>query len=161
MAAVKFPLVTSFCGGLVIFAACAYLGHRAAEIATYRWQKPMSFESLKKQNDRQLRDDLLTLQGVKYSQVREDTPSDLQKAADYLGTIRSGKPPALRPLLDLQIATDYIEMARLEREAGNTIPADRHQQMAEGILRSLGWQDVSGGTTAKLTKWQLWWKRTK
>jgi hypothetical protein len=161
MAAVKLPLLTGFCGGLVILAGCAYLGHRAAEIITYRWEKPMSFESLKKQNDRQLRDDLLTLQAVKYSQVREDTPSDLQKAADYLETIRSSKPPELRPLLDLQIATDYVEMARLERDIGNTTLADRHRQMAEGILHSLGWQDVSGETTAKLTRLQLWWKRTK
>jgi hypothetical protein len=161
MAAVKFPLVTSFCGGLVIFAGCVYLGHRAAEAVTYRWEKPMSFESLTKQNDRQLRDDLLTLQSVKYAQVREDTPSDLQKAADYLGTIRSSESPELRSLLDLQIATDYIEMARLERDAGDTILADRHRQTAEGILHSLGWQDVSGETTAKLMRWQLWWRRTK
>jgi hypothetical protein len=161
MATVKLPLLTGLCGGLVIFAGCAYLGHRSAEIITYRWKKPMSFESLKKQNDSQLRDGLLTLQAVKYSQVREDTPLDLQKAADYLGTIRSKKPPELRPLLDLQIATDYVEMARLERDAGNTIPADRHQQMAECILHSLGWQDVSGETTAKLTRSPLWWKKTK
>src|SRR5580700_5988465 len=72
----------------------------------------------KKQDDGQLRADLLTLQAVTLSQVREDTPSDLQKAADYLGTIRSAKRPELRPVLDLQIASDYVEMARLEREAG-------------------------------------------
>ncbi len=161
MAAVKLPLLTGFCGGLVIFAGCAYLGHRATEVITYRWKKPMSFESLKTQNAAQLRDDLLTLQAVKYSQVREDAPSDLQKAADYLGTIRSSKPPELRPVLDLQIATDYIEIARLERGAGNPVGADRHRQIAEGILHSLGWQDISDETTAKLTRWQLWWKRTK
>jgi hypothetical protein len=161
MAAVKFPLVTSFCGGLVIFAGCAYLGGRAAEIATYRWRKPMTFEAVGKQNDGQLRLDLLTLQAVTFSQVREDTPSDLQKAADYLGTIRSGKRLELRPVLDLQIATDYVEMARLEQEGGNATMADRHRQMAVGILHSLGWQDVSGETMAKLTRRQLWWKATK
>jgi hypothetical protein len=157
----KLPLLTGFCGGLLIFAGCAYLGHRAAEVITYRWRKPTSFESLKKQNDTQLRDDLLTLQAVQYSQVREDTPSDLQKAADYLGAIRNSKRPELGPLLDLQIAADYIEMARLEQEVGDATMADRHRQMAEGILHSIGWQDVSGETMAKLTRWQPWWKRAK
>ncbi len=161
MAIVKFPLVTSFCGGLVIFAGCAYLGGRAAEVVTYRWRKPLTFEAVRKQNDGQLRDDLLTLQAVQFSQVREDTPSDLQKAADYLGTIRSSKRPELRPVLDLQIAIDYVEIARLERDAGNATAADRHQHTAEGILRSLGRQDVSAEAMAKLTRWQLWWKATK
>jgi len=157
---VKLPLLTGFCGGLVIFVGCAYFGHHAAEIITYRWKKPTSFEFLKKQNASQVRDDLLMLQAVQYSQVREDTPSDLQKAADYLGAIRS-KSPELDPLLDLQIATDYVEIARLERDAGKVISADRHLQMAEGILHSLGWRDVSGETMAKLTRKQLWWKRGK
>jgi hypothetical protein len=138
-----------------------YFGHRAAEVITYRWKKPFSFVSLKKQNANQLRGDLLTLQAMEYSQVREDTPSDLQKAADYLGEIRNGKSPELTALLDLQIATDYVEMARLERDIGNTALADHHRQMADGILHSLGWQDVSDETTAKLTRWQLWWKRAK
>jgi hypothetical protein len=157
----KLPLVTSFCGVLVIFAACAYLGGRAAEIITYRWRKPMTFEAVTRQNDTQLRDDLLTLQGITFSQVGKDAPPDLQKAADYLGTIRSSKRPELRPVLDLQIATDYVEMARLEQEAGSTTMADRHRQMAEGILHSLGWQDVSSETVAKLTRRQPWWKATK
>jgi len=161
MAAVKFPLVTSFCGGLVIFAACAFLGHRGAEIVTYRWQKPMSFESLKKQNDGQLRGDLLTLQALEFSKFSEDKPASLQKNADYLQTVRSNKRPELRPVLDLQIATDYVGMARLEQDAGNVTMADLHRQMAESILRSLGWQDVSGETLAKLTHGQLWWKATK
>ncbi len=121
----------------------------------------MTFEAVGKQNDGQLRVDLLTLQAVTFSQVREDTPSDLQKAADYLGTIRNSKRLELRPVLDLQIATDYVEMARLEQEAGNATMADRHRQMAVGILHSLGWQDVSGETMAKLTRRQLWWKATK
>ncbi len=161
MATVKFPLLTSFCGGLVIFTGCAYLGNRGAEIVTYRWRKPMTFEGVRKQNNGQLRDDLLTLQAVKWSQVREDAPSDLQKAADYLGTIRSTKRPELKPVLDLQIATDYVEIARLERDAGNATTADRHRQEAERILRSLGRHDVSGEAMAKLTRWQLWWKAKK
>jgi len=161
MATVKLPLLTGFCGGLVIFVGCAYLGGRAAEIVTYRWRKPMLFESLRKQNDGQLRDDLLTLQSLGFSKFNEDTPSALQKDADYLGTIRSSKRPELRPVLDLRIATDYVEMARLEREAGDAAVADRHRQMAEGILHSLGWQDVSGEALAKLTHGQLWWKRAK
>jgi len=161
MATVKLPLLTGFCGGLVILAGCAYFGHRAAEIVTYRWRQPMTFETVRRQNDEQLRADLLTLRAVTFSQVREDTPSDLQKAADYLGNIRSSKRPELRPILDLQIATDYVEMARLEQEAGNATMADRHRQTAEGILHSLGWQDVSRETMAKLTRRQLWWKATK
>lgn len=103
----------------------------------------------------------MTLQAVTFSQVREDTPSDLQKAADYLETIRSSKRLELRPVLDLQIATDYVEMARLEQEAGNATMADRHRQIAVETLHSLGWQDISGETMGKLTRWQLWWKASK
>jgi hypothetical protein len=161
MAAVKFPLVTSFCGGLVILAACTYLGHRGAEAVTYRWRKPRSFVSLRKQNDQQLRSDLLTLQALGFSTFSEDTPSALQKNADYFGTIRVSQRPELRSVLDLQIATDYVEMARLERDAGNAAAADHHRQMAEGILHSLGWQDVSSETLAKLTHGQGWWKTNK
>jgi hypothetical protein len=161
MVIVKWPLVTGFCGGLVIFVACAYLGGYGTEIVTYRWRKPMLFESLRKQNDGQLRADLLTLQTLGFSKFNEDTPSALQKDADYLGTIRSSKRPELRPVFDLQIASDYVEMARLEQEAANAAMADHHRQMAEGILHSLGWQDVSSETLAKLTHGQLWWKRTK
>jgi len=64
MAPVKLPLLTGFCGGLVIFAGCYYFGHRAAEVITYRWKKPFSFVSLKKQSANQLRGDLLTLQAM-------------------------------------------------------------------------------------------------
>lgn len=161
MAAVKFPLVTSFCGGLVIFAGCAFLGHRGAEIITYRWHRPMSFESLKNKNHEQLREDLLTLQAVSFSQFTNDTPADLQRAADYLGTMRSGKRPEIAAVVDTQIATYDVEMARLEQAAGNATLADRHWKRAQDILVSLGWQDVSRETLARLTHAQLLWKTTK
>jgi hypothetical protein len=157
---VRFPLVTSFCGALLIFAVCTYLGDRGAEIITYRWHKPMSFTALAGQNDRQLRDDLLTLQAIGFSKVSEDTPSALQKNADYLKTIHS-KRPELWPVLDLQIATDYVEMARLEQDAGQTTVADRHRRAAEDILQSLGWQDVSSETLARLSHGKFWWKAAK
>ena len=161
MATVKFPLVTGFCGGLVIFVGCSYLGGRAAEIVTYRWRKPMTFKAVRSQNGGQLRDDLLTLQAVGFSKFSEDTPSALQKNADYFGSIRGSKRPELRSVLDLQIATDYVGMARLEQESGNAAVADRHRQLAGSIVHSLGWQDVSSETLAKLTHGQLWWKATK
>jgi hypothetical protein len=161
MVTVKWPLVTGFCGGLVIFAGGLYLGGRGAEIVTYRWRKPWTFEAVRTQNDGQLRADLLTLQMLGYSKFRQDTPSDLQKAADYLAKLRSNTRLELRPVLDLQIATHYVEMARLEKVEGNATIADRDWQMAEGILYSLGWQDVSTETTAKLTRGQLGWKRAK
>ncbi len=157
----KWPLVTGFCGGLLIFGGCAYLGDRAAEIVTFRSRKPMTFESVKKQNNGQLRSELQTLQAVAFSQFSEDTPLELQKSADYLESIRSTKQPELQSVLDLQIATYYVEMARLERDAGDVAAADHHRRMAEDILHSLGWQDVSAETMAKLTRWQLWRKATK
>jgi hypothetical protein len=161
MPTVKLPLVTGFCGGLLIFAACTYLGDRGAEIVTYYWKKPMSFESLKNQNDGQLRGDLITLQAVGFSKFNENMPLALQKNADYLGKIRNTQRPELWPVLDLQIAADYVGMARLEQDMGNAIMADRHRQMAEAIVHSLGWQNVSSETLAKLTRRQLWWKRAK
>jgi len=161
MTSVKYPLLTGFLGGLVIFAGCAYVGYRGAAAATYRWRKPYSFESLKRQNEMQLRDNLLALQTVAFSQFREDAPASLQNAADYLRAVRRGKQPDVRSVLDLQIATCYVEMARLEGDAGNATAASRDQQMAENILHSLGWQDVSNEKLAQLTRRELWWKRPK
>jgi hypothetical protein len=158
---VKFPLLTGFCGGLVIFAGCAYLGDYGSTSITYRWRKPMSFQSLQGPNDGQLRENLLTLQTVAFSQFREDSQPALQKAADYFATIRSTRSAELQPLLDLQIATYNLEIARLERNAGNPTGADHHEQMALTILRSLGWQDTSSEKLARLTVGKLWWKRTK
>ncbi|MGB9073094.1 MAG: hypothetical protein WCC22_10535 [Terriglobales bacterium] len=157
----KFPLVTSFCGGLVIFVACAYLGDRGAETITYRWHKPMSFESLKNQNHEQLREDLLTLQAVSFSQFTSGAPSDLQRAADYLATMRGGRQPEIAAIVDIQVATFDVEMARLEQAAGNATLADRHWKKAQDILVSLGWQDVSRETLARLTHAQLLWKAPK
>ena len=121
----------------------------------------MSFQSLRGPNDGQVRDDLLTLQAVAFSQFREDSPPELQKAADYFGTLRGTRSADLQPLLDLQIATYDLEIARLERNAGNPTGADHHEQMAVTILRSLGWQDTSSEKLARLTVGKLWWKRTK
>jgi hypothetical protein len=103
---------------------------------------------------------LLTLQAVSFS-LKEDIPSELEKAADYLGTIRDNARPELRALLDLQIAAEYVEIARLEQEAGDANMADRYRQTTEGILRSLGWRDVSAEAMAKLTRGQLWQKAKK
>lgn len=161
MAAVKWPLLTGFCGGLVIFAGCAYFGYRGAETVAYRWHRPMSFKSLENKNHEQLREDLLTLQAVSFSQFTDDTPPDLQKAMDYLGTMRGGEHSEMAAVVDAQIATYDVEMARLEQAAGNTTLADRHWRKAQDILVSLGWQDVSRGTLARLTHAQLLWKATK
>jgi hypothetical protein len=64
-------------------------------------------------------------------------------------------------VLDLRIATCYVEIARLERDAGNAVAADHHVQMAQDILHSLGWQNVSSEALVSLTHGQLWWKATK
>lgn len=161
MAAVKWPLLTGFCGGLVIYAGCAYFGYRGAETVAYRWHRPMSFWSLENKNNEQLREDLLKLQAVSFSHFTNDTPSDLQKATDYLGTVRGGEQSEIAAVVDAQIATYDVEMARLEQAAGNAISADRHWKRAQDILVSLGWQDVSRETLARLTHAQLLSKATK
>jgi hypothetical protein len=158
---VKYPLITGFCGGLLVFVACAYLGDRGAATIAYRELKPLTFESLKKQSDGQLRANLLTLQTVAFSQFVKDAQPDLEKVAEHLETERSTQSPELRPVLDLRIATCYVEVARLERDAGNVVAADLHLQMARDILHSLGWQNVSSETLASLIRGQLWWKERK
>jgi len=157
----KYPLITGFCGGLLIFVGCACLGHRTAAAITYRALRPLAFGSLNKPNHATLRADLLALQAVEHSQFVKDAPAELQKTADYLDGISSTKPPEIRPVLDLQIARCYAEIARLERDAGNAASADRHLQRARDLLNSLGWQDVSSEAVEGLTRGQLWWKATK
>jgi hypothetical protein len=158
---VKYPLITGFCGGLLVFVGCAYLGDRGAATIAYRELKPLTFESLKKQSDGQLRANLLTLQTVEFSQFVKDAQPDLEKVVEHLEMVRNTQSPEVRPVLDLRIATCYVEIARLERDAGNAVPADHHLKMAQDILHSLGWQNVSSEALASLTRGQLWWKGTK
>jgi hypothetical protein len=158
MSAMKYPLLTGFCGGLVIFAGCTYLGYRGSQIATYRMLKPMSFRSLNQRGEERLRSDLLALQAAEFSQFAKDAPPDLQKAAERLEGIRGNQSADAQSVLDMHIAACYVEAARLERESGNSSAASHHQQAAEDILHSLGWKDTSNEAMADLTRGKLWWK---
>lgn len=149
MTVMKWPLVTTFCSALVIASACLYTGERAGELATYRWRKPLTFESLRK-SDWQLRSDLLILQAVAFSQIRlqskKNTSHELQQEANYLSSIDN---TPLKPVVDLQIASCYLEIARSDRSSGDAT-ADHNRHTAEGILHSLGWNDVSDHAVSAL-----------
>ena len=156
----KYPLVTGFCGGLLIFLGCLYLGNRGAAIITFYRLAPMTFQSLKHRNE-ELRVDLLALQAAQFSQTVKDAPPDLERAAKRLETIRSDRSPEANSVLDLHVAALYVEAARLERESGRGAAADHYLNAAEGILHSLGWKDVSSAALADLTRRSLWWKEKR
>jgi len=129
---------------LLIFVGSVYFGYLAAVRIVYQYKQSAWFSSLAKQDARQLREISQTLLGFELSTLLvQSTSSALQNNINSLGKIRSRAPRELWPILDLRLAKDYAMMARLEQQRGDPQAATTHQQSAEALLRSLGWQDVS------------------
>jgi hypothetical protein len=147
---VKFPLVTSFCIASAIFAGSAYLADRAALRIGYRHSESVAFNSLGKRQANELQAVLRTLTFLNESHLvtklepsAGDYHSALERNIPALQKLRDQAPKRLRPLIDLQLAVDYAEMAQFEQEVNHLEEASKARQSAQGLLRSLGWKDVS------------------
>ncbi len=156
IAGVKLPLLTSFCGGILIFAGCAYCGYRAAVRIVYQRQQSGWFSSLDRRDADRLRQFGESALAYNLSVLLiQNTPSSLQKNVNNLGRIRQNAPEELWPVVDLRLAEDYAMMARLEQQADSAVASADHKERAEDLLRSLGWQDVSDEQLMALADWQL------
>jgi hypothetical protein len=148
--AVRFPLVTSFCIASTIFAASTFIGYKAALLVSYRHSESKAFASLGTQDANELRTMLQTFTFLSHSRVltkfepsAANYHSALERNIPYLQKLRDRAPELLRPPIDLQLATDYAEMARLEKDAGHLAEAGKAMQSAQNLLGSLGWQNLS------------------
>lgn len=146
----RFPLVTSFLIASAIFAGSAFVAYRAALYVSYRRSESTTFNSLDKQDAQELRTTLQTLTSLSQSHLLTklepsavDYQSAIKRNIPYLQKLGEQTPERLRPLIDLQLAVDYAEMAHLEQDANHLEQASKARQSAQGLLSSLGWKDVS------------------
>lgn len=158
----KFPLVTSFFIASAIFAGSAYVADKAALRISYRHREAMAFNSLGKQDAQELRTTLRTLTSLseshlmtKYEPSTVHYYNALEGNIPWLQKLRSQAPERLRPLIDLQLAIDYAEIARFERKIGHVPEADKARQSAQELLGSLGWKDVSEGALNSLADQEI------
>jgi hypothetical protein len=147
---VKFPLVTSFFIASAIFAGSAYVADKVALRISYRHSDSMAFDSLAKQDAQDLRTTLQTLYSLSLSHLMtkwEPSTAEYYAAIEAnipaLQKLRSQAPERLRPLIDLQLAIDYAEMAQFEQKIGHVSEAGRARDSAQKLLHTLGWKDVS------------------
>jgi len=156
MATVKLPLLRSFCGGILIFAGCAYCGYRAAIRIVYPRQQSGWFSSLDRREASHLRQLGESASAYNYSVLSiSNTPSSLQKSVSNLNEIRQNAPEELWPIVDLRLAKNYAMMARLEQQTDSSVAAADHKQRAGDLLRSVGWQDISDEQLMALADRQL------
>ena len=158
----KFPLVTSFCIASAIFAGSAYVADRVALGIGYRHSEALAFNSFDKEDAQELRTMLQTLAFLSESRIvttYEPSTANYHKALEgnipELQKLRKQAPERLRPPIDLQLALDYAEMARFEQKAGRLTEATRAMQLAQGLLNSLGWKDVSADALNGLADQQI------
>ncbi len=153
--AVRFPLLTCFLGGLVIVGGCAYVGYCAAASITYRYKQAAWFSALDAKDREEMRESGRSLLAYTLSclTIQNSEPS-FDAGTKNLTRIRSGAPERLWPVFNLRIAKNYAAVARLE-ERSNAAASTRNRQQAESLLRSLGWQDVSGDLLAALADKEL------
>jgi len=147
---VRFPLVTSFYIASAIFAGSAFVGYKAALFASYRHSESRAFNPPGTQGAQELRTTLQTLTFLGQSRVvtkfepsAANYRSAIERNIPYLQKLRDQAPEQLRPPIDLRLATDYAEMARLEQQAGHFAEASKARRSVQGLLSMLGWRDVS------------------
>lgn len=158
----KFPLVTSFFIASAILAGSAYVADKVALRIAYRHHEARAFNSLAKQDAQELRATLRTLFALSQSHlVTKYEPSTaqyytaLEANLPWLQKLRGQAPERLRPLIDLQLAIDYAEMAQFEQKIGHMSEAGRARQSAEERLGALGWRDVSEGALNDLADQEI------
>lgn len=146
----KFPLVTSFFIASAIFVGSAYVADRAALYISYRHSESTAFNALGKPDGQELRTTVQTLASLGQSHLltklqpsAADYHSVLERNIPYLQKLRDQAPDRLRPPINLQLAVDYAQMARLEQEVNHMEAAARARESAQGLLSVLGWKDVS------------------
>jgi len=155
-AKVRLSFVLSFLAVLLLLPVCAYLGYSAGAKINYTYLRSKSFSSLGRQNSQELRHLGETAYAFELSQILLRSPeASFQQNISIVQELRPKAPHELWPIVDLRIAQDHAVIARLEQQANNPAEAARHHQLAQDLLRSLGWGDVSENLLNKMADKQL------
>jgi hypothetical protein len=166
MAAVRPSFVLSLAAVLVLLPGCAYLGYLAGVRVGYIYQQSKPVPGLTKQEVADARKLGQTLFSIETSKVLTRNEASLPASILSLQKIRRTAPPELWPIIDLRIAEDLATRARLEEQARKFSEAAEHRRVAQELLRSLGWQDVSEGAVNIVAdrelhsiEWGMWKKK--
>lgn len=156
-AKVRPSFLLSFLACLVLLPLSEYVGNLAATKVTFRYQQSKSFGTLGRQDAQELRHLGETAYGLELSRLLllSKTKPSFEQNLDALQKMRSKAAHELWPLINLQVAEDHAVLARLEEQANNSAQAAGHRQIAEDLLRSLGWRDVSESALNQLADREL------
>lgn len=143
----KFPLLTSFFGGILIFAACAYFAYSCSLPLFHKHEQAKLFQSLAKPDAEELRSVSFVCFSLAATEFRplRDMETALPREVQDLIRVRRQAAQELWPMIDLRLAKDYAVMTSLDKQGGNLTLEAEHRKSATDLLRSLGWQDVSEG----------------
>ncbi len=153
-ATVRLSFVLSLLGCLALLPAGGYIGYLAAARIAFRYEQS---KSLGKQDAEVLRRIGETVYSFSVSQllVLEKTRGLLEQHITALEKLRPKAVQEFRPIIDLRLAEDHATIARLEERANNSSEATSHRRIAEDLLQSLGWRDISENALNQLADRQL------
>ncbi len=141
---VKYPVLSTFCIGVLLFVACGYVGYFTSLRLTYQHEQSQAFAALGAEESQQLRNEVEVLHALEMTRiVTKNTPDTIEQNLRYLLKLRTKAPAGVIPIVDLRIATDHAVLAKLYETANQQTDAAAHTELAQSIFRSLGWTDVS------------------
>jgi hypothetical protein len=153
-----FTLPSWLCPAVLALAVAVYVGYRGALIATYRYQDSRQFASLSPEQARELRLRVRCLSQLEISGILAPTDDrHLAQQIQWTRELRRTAPADLAGVVDLQQATNYLLLGRVEEQ---TKPGDAaaHIAAARTILQSLGWTEVSDESLLAFAERQMKWK---
>ena len=156
-AKVRPSFVLSLMVSLLLLPLCAYLGYLATARIAYRYEQSKSFGTLGRQDAQELRQIGETAYAFSLSHILllEKTQGSLEQNIGVLEKLRPKAAHEFWPIIDLRLAEDHAVIARIEEQANNSAQATGHRRVAEDLLHSLGWQDVSENALNQLADKQL------
>jgi len=156
-ARVRVSFVLSFLACLALLPAGAYVGYLAATRIAFRYEQWKSLGALPRQDAQQLRrlGETAYALNASYVVLLSKTKASFERNISVLQQLRPKAVPELWPIIDLQVAEDHATLARLEQEANGPVQAADHRRIAQDMLGSLGWQDVSDTVLEEIADNQL------
>ena len=144
-AAVRPSFLLSLLLVLLLLPACAYVGYLAGARIGYHYQESKYARTLTKQGVPELRPLGETAYAFELSHVLllQKKKASFEQQIAVLQEMRPNAARELWPIIDLRVAEDHVVLARLGEQAHIPDQAAVHRRIAEDLLRSLGWQDVS------------------
>lgn len=148
---VRFPILTTFFVSVGAFIAFLYVGDKSAEYVVFKYKQTRSFESLGKAEAKYFRDVSQSVFACSASSLIGNVkPETISQQIRYLESLRAIAPSDVRPMIDLQMATDEAVLARTLEDSGKPSEAGVHREVARALLRGLGWRDTSDDALMKV-----------